>query len=49
MEPYHIFRYLDERVFTFNQHGLGDYRRFEAVLGTISVRRLTYAEVTGQH
>jgi transposase-like protein len=48
VEPYHLFRYLDERVFTFNQRGLGDYGRFEAVLRAVSGRRLTYAEVTGQ-
>jgi len=48
VEPYHLFRYLDERVFTFNQRGLGDYGRFEAVIRAIGGRRLTYAEVTGQ-
>jgi transposase-like protein len=48
VEPFHLFRYLDERVFTYNQRGLGDYGRFEAVLGAVTGRRLTYAEVTGQ-
>ncbi len=47
VEPFHLFRYLDERMFTYNQRGLGDYGRFEAVLGAVTGRRLTYAEVTG--
>jgi hypothetical protein len=44
VEAFHLFRYLDERVFTYNQRGLGDYGRFEAVLGAVTGRRLTYAE-----
>ena len=51
VEPYHLFRqlfrYLDERVFTFNLRERTDYGRFEAVLDAIGGRRLTYAEVTG--
>ena len=48
VEPFHLFRYLDERVFTYNQRGLGDYGRFEAVLAAVAGRRLTYAGVTGR-
>jgi transposase-like protein len=48
VEPYHLFRYLDERVFTFNERERSDYGRFEAVLRAVSGRRLTYAQVTGQ-
>ncbi len=44
----HLFRYLDERVFTFNLRGLSDYGRFQAVLGAAAGRRLTYAELTGE-
>jgi len=47
VEPFHLFRYLDERVFTFNLRDHTDYGRFEAVLGAVNGRRLTYAEVTG--
>jgi transposase-like protein len=43
VEPFHLFRYLDERVFTFNERDLTDLGRFSAVLGAISGRRLTYA------
>jgi transposase-like protein len=46
VDPEHLFRYLDERVFTFNQRGLTDYGRFEAVLHAVAGRRLTYAELT---
>src|SRR5207247_7820122 len=48
VEPFHLFRYLDERVFTFNLRELDDYGRFETVLRTAAGRRLTYMEVTGK-
>jgi len=48
VEPYHLFRYLDERVFTFNTRDLTDLGRFATVLGSVAERRLTYAEVTGK-
>jgi transposase-like protein len=47
VEPFHLFRYLDERVFTYNLHDSTDYGRFRAVLRKVAGRRLTYAEVTG--
>jgi transposase-like protein len=46
VEPFHLFRYLDERVFTYNERDLTDLGRFSAVLGAISGRRLTYAALT---
>jgi transposase-like protein len=48
VEPYHLFRYLDERCFAFNLRDRTDYGRFEAVLRAVTGRRLTFAEVTGQ-
>lgn len=48
VEPFHLFRYLDERVFTFNLRDRSDYGRFEAVLRACAGRRLTFAEVTGK-
>jgi hypothetical protein len=48
VEPFHLFRYLDERMFTFNLRNLTDYGRFEAVLGACAGRRLTYTQVTGK-
>ena len=47
VEPFHLFRYIDERVFTFNMRDLDDYGRFETVLRLAAGRRLTYAELTG--
>ncbi|HEV7942519.1 MAG TPA: IS1595 family transposase [Solirubrobacteraceae bacterium] len=47
VDPEHLFRYLDERVFTFNERDRDDYGRFATVLDAIAGRRLTYAEVTG--
>lgn len=48
VEPFHLFRYLDERVFTYNLRDRSDYGRFEAVLRSTAGRRLTYAEVTAE-
>jgi transposase-like protein len=48
VEPFHLFRYLDERVFTFNTRDLTDLGRFTAALGSVSARRLTYTELTGK-
>ena len=49
VEPEHLFRYLDERVFTYNMRELGDYGRFATVLRAVAGRRLTYAELTGKN
>jgi transposase-like protein len=46
--PEHLTRYVDERVFTFNQRHLTDLGRFSAVLGTVAGRRLTWAELTSK-
>jgi hypothetical protein len=46
VEPYHLFRYLDERVFTCNCRELTDLGRFTAVLSMMSGRRLTYSALT---
>jgi len=48
VEPFHLFRYLDERLLAYNLRELDDYGRFEAVLRRAAGRRLTYAELTGQ-
>lgn len=45
-DPEHLFRYVDERVFTFNERDKNDFGRFETVLAAVSGRRLTYAELT---
>ena len=48
VEPFHLFRYLDERVFTYNLRDRTDSERFSAVLGSVAGRRLTYVEAIGQ-
>src|SRR6059058_800233 len=48
VEPFHLFRYLDERMFTFNERNLTDFGRFEAVLSACAGRRLTYDQLTGK-
>lgn len=47
VEPFHLFRYLDEQVFRFNARATSDYRRFSAVLSWVTGLRLTYSELTG--
>lgn len=46
--PFHLFRYLDERAFTFNEREQNDLGRFATVLAAVSGRRLTYASLTGK-
>lgn len=46
--PFHLFRYLDERAFTFNERDLDDLGRFIGVVSTVAGRRLTYATLTGK-
>jgi transposase-like protein len=48
VEPFHLFRYLDERLFTFNERGLNDLARFHKVLSAVAGKRLTYAELTAK-
>jgi transposase-like protein len=53
VEPFHLFRYLDEQVFRYNYRGtkknpLKDADRFALALSQIAGKRLTYAEVTGK-
>jgi transposase-like protein len=49
VEPFHLFRYLDEQTFRYNFRKLpDDGARFEHVASHIIGKRLTYAEVTGK-
>jgi transposase-like protein len=48
VEPFHLFRYLDERMFTFNRRKANDFTRFAWVVGAVAGRRLSYAELTGK-
>lgn len=46
VEPYHLFRYLDEQAYRFNTRHSDDARRFEGIVSTVSGRRLTYKGLT---
>lgn len=48
VQPFHLFRYLDERAFAYNQREATDFERFGLVLKRVAGRRLTYAELTGK-
>jgi transposase-like protein len=47
VEPFHLFRYLDEQAFRFNERRSTDSERFLAAVPAITGRRLTYAGLTG--
>lgn len=47
VEPFHLFRYLDEQAFRFNERGGNDASRFLLALVGIVHKRLTYKALTG--
>lgn len=47
-EPFHLFRYLDEQAFRFNEREGQDADRFKKALGSVAGRRVTYSELTGK-
>ena len=48
VEPFHLFRYLDEQAFRFNNRkDMTDADRFSEVVRSIVGRRLTYQELIG--
>jgi transposase-like protein len=49
VEPFHLFRYLDEQVFRFNTRKTKDVARFVMALGQFVNKRLTYAELIGEN
>lgn len=46
VSPEHLFRYVNERAFTFNERDLTDLGRFSLVLDRVSGRRITYKGLT---
>jgi len=54
VEPFHLFRYLDEQMFRYNNRRdadkkpVPDYVRFNLALSNILGKRLTYAELTAK-
>ena len=47
VEPFHLFRYLDEQSFRYNEREATDAQRFQKVLGCVGGKRLTYDQVRG--
>ncbi|MCI0349301.1 MAG: IS1595 family transposase [Acidobacteriales bacterium] len=53
VEPFHLFRYVDEQAFRFNNRGsrknkVSDADRFQLALSQVAGKRLTYTELTGK-
>jgi len=54
VEPFHLFRYIDEQAFRYNNRRskdgevISDAERFSAAVSQIVGKRLTYAELTGK-
>jgi transposase-like protein len=49
VEPFHLFRYLDEQTFRFNNRNeMNDSERFVLALSQITGKRLTYEHLTGK-
>jgi transposase-like protein len=48
VEPFHLFRYIDEQAFRYNNRRLTDAERFVIVMKQIVGRRVTYKELTGK-
>jgi transposase-like protein len=49
VEPFHLFRYLDEQAFRYNNRiGMNDGDRFDLVVRQIVGKRLTFDQLTGK-
>jgi hypothetical protein len=48
VEPFHLFRYLDEQAFRYNERKGNDRDRFVEVASSAFGRRLTYKQLTGE-
>jgi transposase-like protein len=48
VEPFHLFRYLDEQMFRYNNRkNMNDFDRFKLAASQIVGKRLTWKQVTG--
>jgi len=48
VEPFHLFRYLDEQSFRFNKRDNDNAGRFTEVVGGVVGKRITYKKLTGK-
>jgi transposase-like protein len=48
VEPFHLFRYIDEQAFRYNNRKeMDDFDRFRLVMSRVVGKRLTYQELIG--
>jgi transposase-like protein len=48
VEPFHLFRYLDEQAYRFNNRDMTDAERFDIAVQGIVGKRLTFDQLTGK-
>ncbi len=48
VEPFHLFRYLDEQVYRYNQRHLSDSERFSVAVSGSFGKRVTFEELIGK-
>ncbi len=48
VEPFHLFRYLDEEAYRFNTRKVKDGTRFVDTLRAVVGKRVTYKALTGK-
>ena len=47
VEPFHLFRYLDEQMYRFNNRLMNDGERFSTAVAGILRKRVTFKQLTG--
>jgi hypothetical protein len=48
VEPFHLFRYVDEQAWRYNNRDMDDVERFVWGMRHVIGRRLTYEQLTGK-
>ena len=48
VEPFHLFRYLEEQAYRFNSRTLNDGRRFSQAVSGILGKRVTFKQLAGK-
>jgi transposase-like protein len=48
VEPFHLYRYLEEQVFRFNNRHVTDADRFVMLCSNVAGKRLTWNTLTGK-
>jgi hypothetical protein len=48
VEPFHLFRHIDEQAFRYNNRKMSDAQRFDLAARGMVGKRLTLAELTGK-